>query len=128
MAESDIPPEILRFLEANIDTVPELETLLLMSRAPERGWVVAEVASHNYITQQRAEDTLNALHRRGLASREATPPTFRFTPASADIRELVANLDRCYRANLARIATFIHSKPSASVREFARAFDLKKDH
>lgn len=128
MAESDIPPEILRFLEANIDTVPELETLLMMSRAPERSWIVPEVASRNYITLQRAEDTLNALHRRGLASREATPPTFRFTPASADIRELVANLGRCYQANLARIATFIHSKPSASVREFARAFDLKKDH
>ena len=128
MAESDIPPEILRFLEANIDTVPELETLLMMSRAPERGWLVSEIASHNYITLPRAEDTLNALHRRGLASRESTPALFQFTPASAEIRELVADLDRCYQANLARIATFIHSKPSASIREFARAFDLKKDH
>ena len=32
-----------------------------------------------------------------------------------------------YRRNIARVATLIHEKTSSSVREFARAFDLKKD-
>jgi hypothetical protein len=33
-----------------------------------------------------------------------------------------------YRSNLVSVANFIHRKASASVMEFARAFDLKKDH
>jgi hypothetical protein len=32
-----------------------------------------------------------------------------------------------YRRHLVPLATFIHSRASTAVREFARAFDLKKD-
>jgi hypothetical protein len=42
-------------------------------------------------------------------------------------RVLVDEVARTYRANLTRIATFIHEKPPASLKEFARAFSLKKD-
>ena len=79
------------------------------------------------VTEQRAEDTLNALQRRGLVSCEGAPRRFRFNPATDEARALVANLARSYQTNLARITELIHSKPSASVKEFARAFDFKKD-
>jgi hypothetical protein len=125
--EDEIPAAVLRFLEENIDTVPQLETLLLMNRAPDRSWLVAEVAAHNYITEQRAEDVLQALLRRDLVTADESPPRFRFNPATAQIRDLVQELARCYQTNLSRITTFIHSKPSVSVKEFARAFDFKKD-
>ena len=65
--------------------------------------------------------------KRPTAALEESPRRFRFNPATATIREVVADLARCYPANLSRIATLIHSKPSASVTEFARAFELKKD-
>jgi hypothetical protein len=125
--ESEVPTRVLRFVEENIDTVPQLETLLMMSEARDRSWLIADVASRNYITEQRAEDTLNALQRRGLVSSEAAPPRFRFNPATDETRALIADLARCYQKNLSRITTLIHSKPSASIQEFARAFDLKKD-
>ena len=124
--DNDIPAHVLRFVAESIDTVPQLETLLMMNDAPDRGWTIPEVASHNYITEQRAEEILNALRRRGLVAPEDSSPRFRFTPATNEVRHLVADLARYYRANLSRIATLIHSKPSASVTEFARAFDLKK--
>jgi hypothetical protein len=124
---NEVPAHVLRFLEENIDTVPQLETLLMMSEVPDRIWTTADVASRNYITEQRAEDTLHALQRRGLLSSEESPARFRFNPAKDDVRALVADLARCYQTNLSRITTLIHSKPSASIKEFARAFDLKKD-
>lgn len=123
----DVPAHILRFLEENIDTVPQLETLLLMSEAQDRSWLISDVASRNYITEQRAEDTLNALQRRGLVSLEESPPRFRFSPAKEETRALIMDLARCYQTSLSRITALIHSKPSTSVKEFARAFDLKKD-
>jgi DNA-binding MarR family transcriptional regulator len=124
---SDIPAHVLRFLEESIDTVPQLETLLLMSKAPDRSWLIADVASRNYITEQRATDTLTALQRRGLVTSESSPPRFRFNPATEGARAAVADLARCYQSNLLRITALIHAKPSASITEFARAFDLKKD-
>lgn len=124
----EVPAHVLRFLEEHIDTVPQLETLLMMSDAQDRSWLISDVASRNYITEQRATDTLNALLRRGLMTLEGSPPRFRFNPVNDEVRGLVAELARCYQTNLSRITTLIHAKPSASIKEFARAFDLKKDH
>lgn len=122
-----IPAQVLRFLEGNIDTVPQLETLLMMSEEPDRSWLIADVAARNYIPEQRATDTLNALQRRGLVSSVESPPRYRFAPATDEVRAVVADLARCYQKSLSRITELIHAKPSASIKEFARAFDLKKD-
>ena len=122
-----IPPDVLRFLEESIDSVPQLETLLMMYGDQEYVWYIADVASRNYTSEQRAVETLSALERRGLVTSEGSPPRFRFNPAKDETRELVAELARCYQKSLSRITMLIHSKPSASITEFARAFDLKKD-
>ena len=124
---NEVPLHVLRFVEENIDTVPQLETLLMMSESPGRSWPIADIASRNYISEQRAIETLNSLQRRGLVSSEDSPPRFRFDPAKDEVRTLVADLARCYQRNLSRITELIHAKPSASIKEFARAFDLKKD-
>jgi hypothetical protein len=126
-ADNEIPAHVLRFLETNIDTVPQLETLLMMHEEVGRRWLVADVASRNYTTEQRAMETLNALQRRGLVSAEESPSHFQFNPEKDEVRALVAELARCYQRNLRLVTELIHAKPSASVREFARAFDLKKD-
>jgi hypothetical protein len=124
---TEIPAHVRRFLEENIDTVPQLETLLMMREKPDRRWLVADVASRNYITESRATDTLNALQRRGLVIAEESPPKYRFNPPDDEVRALVAELALCYQRKLSAVTELIHSKPSASIKEFARAFDLKKD-
>jgi|SRR6185369_7468070 len=126
-SRNEIPIHVRRFLEENIDTVPQLETLLMMNEKPDRNWSIADVASRNYITEQRATDTLQALLRRRLVVAENSPPLFRFNAASEDILALVAELAICYQRMLSAITEFIHAKPSASITEFARAFDFKKD-
>jgi hypothetical protein len=124
--DMEIPVEVLQFIEERIDSIPQLETLLMMSREEERDWLVSDVAARNYITEQRAVETLEALQRRGLVAGDGSKG-FRFKPVSPEIREKVAQLARSYQLHLSRITVFIHSKPSASIKEFARAFDLKKD-
>lgn len=124
---NDIPAPVRRFLEENIDTVPQLETLLMMYEKPQHSWLIADVASRNYITEQRAADTLSALERRGLVVAEESATRFRFQPAHDEVRALVAELAQCYQRKLSAVTGLIHAKPSASIKEFARAFDLKKD-
>jgi hypothetical protein len=124
---TEIPAQVRRFLEENIDTVPQLETLLMMHADPDRDWLVADVAARNYITEARAADTLNALQRRGLVIAGESPPRFRFNSSSDEVRALVEQLAHCYQRKLSAVTELVHAKPSASVKEFARAFDLKKD-
>ena len=124
--DRDIPAAVLRFIDENIGTVPQLETLLLMSDSGARAWLAGEVAAQNYTTLQHAQAILDALRRRGLVMPDPSGAGFQFA-SSPELRELVGEVGRYYRANLSRVATYIHSKPSASITEFARAFDLKKD-
>jgi hypothetical protein len=40
---------------------------------------------------------------------------------------MMLQVDAAYRRDLVRISTMIHAKASSAVREFARAFRLKKE-
>jgi len=123
--DETIPENVRRFIETYIDDVPQLETLLMMSAAQGSTWLASEVAARNYVTLPRAREILDALRRRGLLSADETH--FRYEPVTPQLRTLVDEVAGYYRSNLSRVATFIHSKPSASIKEFARAFEFKKD-
>jgi hypothetical protein len=122
-----IPQHVLHFIAQQIDTVPQLESLLLLHERYSHAWAPEEVAARIYISQQDARAILETLLRRGLLLAEGEPPRYTFNPGGAANSELMSEVAREYQRHLVPIATFIHSKASASVREFARAFDLKKD-
>jgi DNA-binding IclR family transcriptional regulator len=122
-----LPRDVLRFIEERIDSVPELETLLMMSE-DTRAWSAVEIARRAYVPADKAQAILQALMRQKLLAPGAAGETYVFNPADEGERLLIAAVASSYRANLALIATLIHEKASGSIREFARAFDLKKDH
>ena len=127
MPPSPISPRVLKFLVEKIDTVAEIETLLIMSDDEHRLWHEQEIAARLYTQPANAARLLEALVRRELLAAEGKPPVFRFSPVRSDDREVFAEVADAYRQNLVAITTYIHSKASTSVQEFARAFDLKKD-
>jgi len=127
MSPTPISPRVLKFITEKIDTVAELETLLIMADDEYRLWSAQELAARLYTEDSKAGRILVALARRQLAVAEGEPPRFRFSPTHDDDRQAFAEVADAYRRNLVTITTFIHSKASASVKEFARAFDLKKD-
>lgn len=121
-----IPPDVLSFLAEQIDTVPHLEVLLLLAEAPEQEWSEDLVAARIYTTRETAAALLNDLHHRGLVRTAGSPPRYEYDPAW-DHTGLMQRVSATYRRQLVQVATYIHSKASSSVREFARAFDFKKD-
>jgi hypothetical protein len=127
MDPSEISAAVLRFIDERIDSVPQLEALLMMKDEPQRAWTVDDVAARTYVPRVEAVRVLEALHRRDLISPVETGGGFAFKSGDGHHRELVDDVARTYRANLTRIATIIHEKPPASLKEFARAFDMKKD-
>jgi hypothetical protein len=121
-----IPLEVTDFLSRHIDSVPQLEALLIMSEDPQSRWNEADLAARLYVPRPVAREILEALQQHDLVTR--SEDGFRFGTADDKTRALVSLVARTYRSNLIPVANFIHRKASASVREFARAFDFKKDH
>jgi hypothetical protein len=126
MASGAIPNEVEQFLLAAIDTVPHLEGLLLIFQNPTTIWSVEALAARIYVGNPQAAVVLEDLTRRQLITRlEQPPPQYQFIARSPEQTELLNKVAQAYRTQLVQVARFIHSKPSTSVRDFARAFRLK---
>jgi hypothetical protein len=121
----EVTQEVLQFLTDYIDTVPHLEALLLLWENPDTTWSEAEIASRIYVRPETVAEILRGFVRRGFAQ---TPEGGGFRYESEwDRRGTMANVANAYRQNLIPVSTFIHSKSSSSLREFARAFEFKRD-
>ena len=123
----EIPARVLQFLAERIDTVPQLEALLLLWESPQRQWSEEEVAARIYVGRPVAATILQALQRRQLVTTEPGSPGYRYNPQWDPGGEVMPEVAAAYRRHLVQLATFIHSRASTAVREFARAFALKKD-
>jgi hypothetical protein len=127
MVPPNIPDHVLRFLEECIDSVPQLEALLIMFDDPQRRWAVPDISARTYVSHAEASKIFDRLGRRELIHSDDSGEHFQIQLADGAKRALLEDVARTYRANLTQIATFIHEKPPSSLKEFARAFDLKRD-
>jgi DNA-binding MarR family transcriptional regulator len=120
-------PDVDQFLLEQIDTVPHLEALLLLWNSRPREWLVEEMASSLYLAPEAAKSILDDLARRGLISAiTGASESFRYDPGP-ERDQIIEATDAAYRRELIRITRLIHSKPSAAIRAFARAFRIKKE-
>ena len=127
MTSPEIPARVLQFIAERIDTVPQLEALLLLWENPQREWSEEELAARIYVARPIAETIMQALQRQQLVTTEPASARYRYHPQWDPTGEVMPEVAAAYRRHLVQLATFIHSRASTAVREFARAFDLKKD-
>jgi len=119
--------DVDQFLHDQIDTVPQLEALLLLWNSRPKRWSVEDMSKALFLPPEAAKEILGELVRQRLVVRISGTVDAYHYEAGADKDQLVAAVDSAYRRELVRISRLIHSKPSAAVREFARAFRIKKD-
>jgi DNA-binding IclR family transcriptional regulator len=127
MTLPEIPARVLQFIAARIDTVPQLEALLLLWENPQREWSEEELAARIYVGRPVAATIMQALQRQQLVTTEPASARYRYNPQWDPSGEVMPEVAAAYSRHLVQLATFIHSRASTAVREFARAFDLKKD-
>ena len=124
MTQENPGKEVDQFILAEIDSVPHLEALLLLWNSKPRKWSLEEIAKALYLSADETRYILNDLKQRGFLKADAE---CYFYDQEYQRDELIEEVAKTYRKELIRISRMIHSKASASVREFARAFKLKKD-
>jgi hypothetical protein len=124
MADDPIPAEVRDFILRHIDSVAQLEALLLLLRNPKGSWTVARTAQRLYAPEQEIADVLARLREDGLVS--VNDGGYRYDCASPEQSALIERLAEVYARHLIPMTNMIHAKPRR-IREFADAFKLRKD-
>ena len=122
---SGIPEDVRRFLLQCIDSVEQLEVLLLLHKAPDEAWSAETVAQALYSNPDSIARRLAGLLANGLVA-PVLSSSYRYHPKSAELGATVTLLAQTYRQRRVAVITVIASKPMENVRAFSEAFRLRK--
>jgi hypothetical protein len=124
MADEPIPDELRDFIMRHIDSVAQLEALLLLRAGAGQDWDVAQTAKRLYTGEAEVADALGRLCADGLLTRQND--AYRYDPQTAALKDTVERLADFYRRHLVSVTNMIHAKPRR-IREFADAFKFRKE-
>lgn len=123
MTDDLLPDEVQDFIQRHIDSVAQLEALLLLRANPDMSWDIAGTAQRLYTSEQEIADILARLCADGLIG--CKEDTFHYECA-AEMQRKVDLLASVYARHLIPVTNIIHAKPRR-IREFADAFKFRKD-
>lgn len=117
--------EVDRFILERIDSVPHLEAVLLLWGERSQSFSVQKVAKQLWVSPDHASSILRDLARDGLIAASSKPGDYYYR-SDPERDRLIGLVSDTYRQELIRISNLIHSKPSEAVRQFAKAFRLRR--
>lgn len=114
MAENPFASEVRHFILRNIDSIAQLEALLLLCANPAEKWDVAALAKRLYISEQETYSLLTRLCDLGLTAISGDDPSrYTYQPASDELARMVDRLADVYSKHLVPVTNLVHSKHSA---------------
>lgn len=127
MTDELIPAEVEKFILKNIDSIAQLEALLIMAGHAREWWTTESLVRRLYISEGETATVLNRLRNvRLITAEEGTPTRFRYQPESEELAGLVSQTAAIYARHLVPVTNLIHSKSTTRVQQFADAFKLRK--
>jgi hypothetical protein len=124
MTDRLIPDDVRDFILKHIDSIAQLEALLLLRKERPAAWDVETLSRRLYTTEQQASEVLGHLQSSGFLS--LSEGAYRYDCRTAEQEEMVTRLAELYARHLIPVTNLVHSKPSR-IREFAQAFRLRKE-
>ncbi|HEX8916427.1 MAG TPA: hypothetical protein VF796_29010 [Humisphaera sp.] len=124
-------PRARAFIAEHVESVMQLELLLLLSADPSRGRTVPELAGEMRVDPGWVEVQLRSMAARRLLSAEPAGATaaaaYRFAPQTDDLRRAVAEVAAAYADRRVTVISLIFAKPIDSLRSFADAFRIRRE-
>jgi AraC-like DNA-binding protein len=121
-----LPQDVHQFLHRNIDSVEQLEVLILLLEHPDRGWSPDEVARVLYSHPASIARRLAMLLGQDLL-REIEPGCYQYAPRTGELHATVLRVSEMYRERRVAVVTLIASKPIENVRAFSDAFRIRRN-
>lgn len=119
-----IPPDVREFIVRHIDTVSELEALLILRENPGESWEAGRIAARVYSSEREIGRVLERFTADGFLERDGE--NYRYHCMDPEIDRTIGELARSYASHLIPVTNMIHSKPR-SMRSFSDAFRLRKE-
>jgi hypothetical protein len=121
----DFPAELKQFIAQHVESLAQLEALLILRQDRTAHWKSADLAQRLYITPDMCEAILLNLRQHGFADQAAEGYYYR--PHSPDADRVLADLTTMYQQRRVAVITEIYSKPVNKVQTFADAFRLRRE-
>lgn len=129
MSEKVFSEELEKFIAAEVNSLEQLEILLLLSGNPHKWWNAKSVYEVVKSSVQSVQDRLEEMVVRGILRKETeNEARFQFGPKDEAVWRITTELRDAYKERSVKVVQAIYSKPPDAVQEFARAFRLRKDN
>jgi hypothetical protein len=122
---ADLPAPLRAFLYSCIDSIEQLEVLMLLKESGQ-AWSAGALAQEIGVADGRSRASLEALAARGLAHATVKQEVqYSFRPASDTLAGYCDDLSEQMRRDRAAVLRFVSTLPPPAIRSFAKAFRLR---
>jgi hypothetical protein len=122
---NQIPDDVQKFINDHINSLEQLEVLLLLKNNAAKSWTADEVSRGLFTSPESAAGRLKDLAARGFLVEAGTPPAYTYQPPP-DVHAVIAKLEQTYKERRISVINLIFSKPIDKIRTFSDAFRLRK--
>jgi hypothetical protein len=123
---AELPDEVDRFIVQHVDTLEQLEILLLLRSNSAREFSADQVTAELRLGPATAPARLADQAGRGFLGARGEPPRYRYAPSSSEIGRQIDALAHCYSERRVAVITRIFSPRTDPIRSFADAFKLRR--
>jgi hypothetical protein len=125
----DLPDAVRQFLERRVETVEQLEIILLLQRQAARSWNAADVADALGFEEVAAAGHLEALGRRDLLDvRLGQNVRYRYSPATPELDAVVKQVADAYRYRRGAVLAFVTARRRRGpLQDFSDALKITGD-
>jgi hypothetical protein len=127
-APVEVPIPVARFIATHVQTLEQLEVLLLMMHSPDRWWDAHAIAGAVGILEDTARRILDRLAARNLLAIRITGDVrYQFQPGESSLAEAARLTADTYRTNRLGVLQLVTEARRRSLRAFADAFRIRDD-
>jgi hypothetical protein len=125
---AELSGEVTSFITKEIESLDELELLLLLMQASNRWWDAASVAQTLGMPEEAARRTLDRFASRNLLAIRVTGDVrYQFQPGEPGLQRTMAAFAEACRVNRLAVLQLVTGRPQRSLRAFADAFRIRPD-
>jgi hypothetical protein len=125
-----IPNDVARFLREDVESVRQLDALLLLAEDARRPWRSEEVSGELRCGLAWTVQQLEDLTAKGLLEHSAGvggEPAYRYAPSDHRLQAIVATVAELYQRRKTKVIALIFGESSRdSARAFSDAFRLRR--